>query len=66
MKHTFIEVNGKHVMPYKFSSDVVWFSCKISGFHVSDYEEWRLLGRHTVWLLYEPMFRQNFAPPSSG
>jgi hypothetical protein len=25
--------------------------CKIYGFHVNDYEEYRLLGCYTVWLL---------------
>jgi hypothetical protein len=29
-------------------------------------EEWRLLGCYAVWLLYEPAFRRNLAPPSSG
>jgi hypothetical protein len=29
-------------------------TCKIWGFHGGDYEEWRLLGCYTVWLLYEP------------
>jgi hypothetical protein len=29
-------------------------------------EEWCLLGCYAVWLLYEPTFRSNLAPPSSG
>jgi hypothetical protein len=29
-------------------------------------EECRLLGCYAVWLLYEPRFRRNLAPPSSG
>jgi hypothetical protein len=44
----------------------LYFSCKIWGFHSSDYEEWCLLGCYAVWLLYEPTFRRNVAPPSSG
>jgi hypothetical protein len=40
--------------------------CKISGFHGGDYEEWCLLGCYAVWLLYEPEFRRDLAPPSSG
>jgi hypothetical protein len=28
-----------------------YISCKISGFHGGDYEEWRLLGCDAVWLL---------------
>jgi hypothetical protein len=39
---------------------------KIWGFHGGDYEEWCLLGCYAVWLLYEPTFRRNLAPPSSG
>jgi hypothetical protein len=39
--------------------------CKIWGFHGRDYVEWCLLGCYAVWLLYEPMFRRNLAPPSS-
>jgi hypothetical protein len=27
------------------------------------YEEWCLLGCYAVWLLFEPTFRRNFAPP---
>jgi hypothetical protein len=30
------------------------------------FEECRLLGCYAVWLLYEPMFRRNLAPRSSG
>jgi hypothetical protein len=33
---------------------------------VVDIEEWRLLGCYAVWLLLEPTFRRNLAPPSSG
>jgi hypothetical protein len=29
-------------------------------------EEWCLLGCYAVWLLQEPTFRRNLAPPSSG
>jgi hypothetical protein len=29
-------------------------------------EEWCLLGCYAVWLLYEPAFRRNLGPPSSG
>jgi hypothetical protein len=39
---------------------------KIWRFHGGDYEEWRLLGCYAVWLLYEPTFRRNLAPASSG
>jgi hypothetical protein len=39
--------------------------CNIWGFHGSDYEKCRLLGSYTVWLLWEPTFRRNLAPPSS-
>jgi hypothetical protein len=39
---------------------------KIWSFHSGDYEEWHLLGCYAVWLLYEPTFRRNLAPPSSG
>jgi hypothetical protein len=39
--------------------------CKIWGFHGGDYEEWRLLGFYAVWLLLEPTFRWNQAPPAS-
>jgi hypothetical protein len=35
-------------------------------FHGGDYEEWCLLGCYAVWLLREPTFRRNLAPPSSG
>jgi hypothetical protein len=38
----------------------------IWGFHGGDYEECRLLGCYAVWLLYEPTFRRNITPPSSG
>jgi hypothetical protein len=41
-------------------------SCKIWGFHGGDYEECLLLGSYAVWLLQEPTFRRNLAPPSSG
>jgi hypothetical protein len=27
------------------------FACKIRGFHGGDYEEFRVLGCYTVWLL---------------
>jgi hypothetical protein len=37
--------------------------CKIWGFHGRDYEECRLLGCYVVWLLVQPMFRRNLAPP---
>jgi hypothetical protein len=40
--------------------------CKIWGFHGGDYEECHLLGCYVVWLLYEPTFRRNLTPPSSG
>jgi hypothetical protein len=33
--------------------------------YVND-EEWCLLGCYDVWLLEEPTFRRNLAPPSSG
>jgi hypothetical protein len=36
---------------------------KIWGFHGSDYEKWRLLGCYAAWLLQEPTFRSNLAPP---
>jgi hypothetical protein len=39
--------------------------CKIWCFHGGDYEECRLLGWYDVWLLWEPTFRRNLAPPSS-
>jgi hypothetical protein len=29
-------------------------------------EEWRLLGCYAAWILKEPRFRRNLAPPSSG
>jgi hypothetical protein len=29
-------------------------------------EEWSLRGCYAMWLLYDPMFRRNLAPPSSG
>jgi hypothetical protein len=35
-------------------------------FTSGDYEEWFLLGCYAVWLLKEPTFRRNPAPPSSG
>jgi hypothetical protein len=38
--------------------------CKIWGFH--SLQEWCLLGCYAVWLLKEPTFRRNLAPPSSG
>jgi hypothetical protein len=41
-------------------------TCKIWGFHGGDYEEWCLLGCYAVLILYEPTFRRNLAPPSSG
>jgi hypothetical protein len=37
----------------------------IWGFRGGDYEEWRLLGCYASWLLWEPTFRRNLAPPSS-
>jgi hypothetical protein len=40
--------------------------CKIWGFHGDDYEEYRLLGYSTVWLCFEPTFRRNVSPSSSG
>jgi hypothetical protein len=40
--------------------------CKIWGFHGGDYEEFRLLGCDALWLLWEPSFRRNVLPPSSG
>jgi hypothetical protein len=39
---------------------------KIWGFHGGDYEKCRLLGYIAVWLLWEPTFRRNVSPPSSG
>jgi hypothetical protein len=39
---------------------------KIWGFHRVDYEECRFLGSYAVWLLQEPTFRRDLAPPSSG
>jgi hypothetical protein len=38
---------------------------KVLGFHCGDYEEYRLLGCYTAWLLQKPTFRTNVAPPSS-
>jgi hypothetical protein len=38
----------------------------IWGFHGGDYEECGLLACYTVWLLWEPTFRRNVSPPSSG
>jgi hypothetical protein len=35
------------------------------GFRGGDYDEWRLLGCYAVWLLLEPTFRWNLAPPFS-
>jgi hypothetical protein len=32
-------------------------------FNGGDYEEWRLLGCYAMWLLPEPTFRRNVAPP---
>jgi hypothetical protein len=40
--------------------------CKIWGFHGGDYEKCRPLGCYAVWLLWEPTFRRNLAPPLSG
>jgi hypothetical protein len=40
--------------------------CKIWGFHGGDYKECRLLGCYAAWFLYEPTFRRNVAPLSSG
>jgi hypothetical protein len=40
--------------------------CKIWGFHGSDYEEWCLLGCYALLLLWEPTFRRNLAPLTSG
>jgi hypothetical protein len=39
-------------------------NCRISN-SVSN-EEWYLLGCYAVWLLLDPAFRRNLAPPSSG
>jgi hypothetical protein len=36
--------------------------CTIWGFHGSDYEECRLLGRYAVWLLVESTFPRNVPP----
>jgi hypothetical protein len=36
--------------PYR-SKNITFLQCKIWGFHGGDYEEWRLLGYYTVWLL---------------
>jgi hypothetical protein len=41
-------------------------TCKIWGFHGDDSEEWCILGCYAVWLLWEPTFQRNLAPPSSG
>jgi hypothetical protein len=40
--------------------------CKIWGFQSGDYKECHLLGCYAVWLLKQPTFRRNLAPPSSG
>jgi hypothetical protein len=39
--------------------------CKIWGSRGGDYEECRLLGCDTVWLLWEPIFQRNALSPSS-
>jgi hypothetical protein len=39
---------------------------KIQDFHGSDSEECRVLGSYAIWLLQEPTFQRNLAPPSSG
>jgi hypothetical protein len=39
--------------------------CTIRGFHGGDYVASRLLRCYSVWLLKEPMFQRNVAPPSS-
>jgi hypothetical protein len=52
-----------YVSATESSQLILW---KIWGFHGSEYEEWRLLGCYVMWLLQEPTFRRNLAPPSSG
>jgi hypothetical protein len=48
--HTWLvaSVTVVHVIKYNFNYKVY---CKILGFHSGDYEEWRLLGCHAMWLL---------------
>jgi hypothetical protein len=40
--------------------------CKIWSVHGGDYEAWRLPGCYAMCLLWEPTFRWNLAPSSSG
>jgi hypothetical protein len=40
--------------------------CSILSFQGSDYEECWFLGYDAMWLLWEPTFRRNGSPPSSG
>jgi hypothetical protein len=48
----------KHITsPLQSLAGMIW------GSHGSDYEECRLLGCYVVWLLQEPTFRRNVAPP---
>jgi hypothetical protein len=39
--------------------------CNIWRFYGGDYDGCRILGCYAVWLLQEPKFRRNLAPPSS-
>jgi hypothetical protein len=61
--------------PFRTSHETHYFSttessrlmlCKIWRFHGGDYEEWCLPRCYAVWLLQEPTFQRNLAPPSSG
>jgi hypothetical protein len=40
--------------------------CKIWVFHFGNYRECHLLWCDVVWLLWDPMFRREVSPPSSG
>jgi hypothetical protein len=39
---------------------------RIWGLHDGDYKECRILGCSAMWVLWEPTFRRNVSPPSSG
>jgi hypothetical protein len=50
----------------KWERKLVWNTRLRMQWIRGDYEEWQLLVCGTMWILWEPTFRRNAAPPSSG
>jgi hypothetical protein len=57
-----IASDGEDLLRTSFSLLGLQQFCKILAFHSEDYEECRLVGYDTVWLLLDPTFRKSISP----